>query len=347
MSAMAKPPKLDHVKRVRSKGRDYLYFKANRTGKPVLIRLPPMSSPDFWPRYAALKAARERKAVQAYTVATMIADYERSEEFENKAPATRRLYGIQFRRIENIFGKFHVNEVEPSHVRHVLSAERWPAGTRNAFIGALGSLYKWGRHHDKTAMHPTKDVARGKGGEYEPWPDDVLEAALASENDLVRLSVHLLYFTGQRIGDICKLRWSDYRNGGFTMQQQKTGKLMQIPAHAELSAELDRTPRQGITIIAGENGKPLRPDALRAELKAFTRSQGHETVPHGLRKNAVNAMLEQQCTIAEVAAITGQTYAIVEHYAARVNTRKLGRAAMLKFETGRKGNEKTFGKRKA
>jgi len=62
-------------------------------------------------------------------------------------------------------------------------------------------------------------------------------------------------------------------------------------------------------------------------------------VPHGLRKNAVNALLEAGCTVAEVAAITGQTYGVVEHYAARVNRRHLGKAAIVKLETRRRNTK--------
>lgn len=331
---------LEHVKRVVSKGNEYLYFKTE-TG---LIRLPPITSADFWPRYTALKAAKERAPAKSYTVTQMIDEYDRSSELAGKAPATQRLYRLQFRKILDVFGKFAVDEVEPAMVRKLLAAVNWNAGTRNSFIGALGALYKWGRRHDKTTMQPTKDVERAKGGQYEPWPESALEAALSADDAQIRLAVHLLYYTGQRIGDVCKLRWSDYRDDGFRLVQQKTGKAMDIPAHSRLRDELSQTPRRGITIISGENGRPLRPDALRLALQEFTRSIGYETVPHGLRKNAVNALLERECTIAEVAAITGQTYAMVEHYAARVNNRKLSRSAILKFEAEPIRNGKTAGK---
>jgi len=58
-------------------------------------------------------------------------------------------------------------------------------------------------------------------------------------------------------------------------------------------------------------------------------------VPHGLRKNAVNALLLAGCTIAEVGSITGQSMQVIEHYAARVNNRKLGEAAILKMDSRR------------
>lgn len=75
---------------------------------------------------------------------------------------------------------------------------------------------------------------------------------------------------------------------------------------------------------------------LRRVLQDFTATLDAKTVPHGLRKNAVNALLEVGCTVPEVAAITGQTHQIVEHYAKRVDRRKLGKAAILKFEKAEK-----------
>jgi integrase len=37
--------------------------------------------------------------------------------------------------------------------------------------------------------------------------EHVLEAGLKAEDDTVRLAVHLLYFTGQRISDVCAMTW--------------------------------------------------------------------------------------------------------------------------------------------
>ena len=53
---------------------------------------------------------------------------------------------------------------------------------------------------------------------------------------------------------------------------------------------------------------------------------------HGLRKSAVVFLLEAGCTDAEVSAITGQSRAMVEHYARRVNQQRLAAAAVLKWE---------------
>jgi hypothetical protein len=55
-------------------------------------------------------------------------------------------------------------------------------------------------------------------------------------------------------------------------------------------------------------------------------------VPHGLRKNAVRALLEAGCTVNEVSSITGQTAQMVEHYAREVNQLKLAEEAIRKWE---------------
>ena len=54
---------------------------------------------------------------------------------------------------------------------------------------------------------------------------------------------------------------------------------------------------------------------------------------HGLRKSAVVFLLEAGCTDAEVAAITGQSRQMIEHYSRQVNQKKLAARAILKWET--------------
>ena len=53
-----------HVKRTRSKGRSYLYFRTGQRdsrGREILAPLPSPRDPGFGDRYAALLAARSRR----------------------------------------------------------------------------------------------------------------------------------------------------------------------------------------------------------------------------------------------------------------------------------------------
>jgi hypothetical protein len=69
-------------------------------------------------------------------------------------------------------------------------------------------------------------------------------------------------------------------------------------------------------------------------LVPFATFRQRKLVFHGLRKSSVVMLLECGCTDAEVAAITGQSREMIEHYALMVNQRKLARSAILKWESG-------------
>jgi integrase len=335
---MAKLPSLDHVKYVRAKGRVYAYFNTGqkKDGKPIYARLPDPGAVGFYDSYAAMKGARTKRATNAYTVADMARDFEDSPAFKALARGSQDLYSKTLRRITEHLGKFPVAVIERRHIQVILDHEIKGAGASNIFVGVVGALYKWGRDRGKTDRAPTKGIGKLKMDQHEPWPEDVLEAGLASDDPLIRLAVSLLYFTGQRIGDVLKMRWSDIRKGTIHVVQQKTSKELWIPFLSELKAVLDETPKRGLTIIASAEGRAVGQQSLRPALQAFTLDRGHKTVPHGLRKNAVIAFLEAGCSVAETASITGQTYQMVEHYARRINQQRMAESAVLKLENKRR-----------
>lgn len=345
--AMAKLPKLDHVKYVRSKGKVYAYFNTGKTsqkGTTIYVRLPHPSEVGFYDSYAAMKGARTKRQEVGYLVSDLVRDYEISmDKRADLAAGTKALYRMANRRVVELLGDYPVNDVQPSDLRFMLENRMSGAGAHNTFLAVFRNLYIWGRRNDKTTLDPAKDFRPLKMGEHDPWPEPILYAGLKADDDQLRLVINLLYYTGQRIGDVLKMRWTDILEGEIHVIQQKTGKEVNPPLHRDLAAVLARTPKRGFTIIATEQGMPVKMAFIRDRIKAFTKSYGKECVPHGLRKNAVIALLEAGCTVAEVSAITGQTYQIVERYASKVNNRRLGQAAILKLENA-SGTGKPDGK---
>lgn len=340
-----KLPKLDHVKYVRSKGKLYAYFNTGRKkdGKPIYAALPSPASVGFYDSYAAMLGARTKRQAVSYTIADLAEDYQESTLFKAKPLGTRKYYTSTLKRVSELLGTFPVNDLQRDDIQLVLDNEMTGPGAHNAFLALLGVIYTFARKRGKTELEPVKDFDKLPTGEHEAWPAHVLEAGLTSDHNRTRLAVHLLYFTGQRIGDVMKMRWSDVKDDTVHVVQQKTGKKLRIKLHSELRDELKRTPKEGITIITQQGGKAMTPQVVRRELKALCAGFGLELVPHGLRKNAVNSLLEAGCSVAEVAAITGQTYRIVEQYASQVDQERLGSAAILKLENKR-GQGKRSGK---
>lgn len=332
-----------HVKRVTAKGKVYYYFDTglsapDRNGnlQKVFVRLPDVRAADFGDKLAAAQAARTKRnnARMMMTVERMATLYQDSREWRALASNTQDLYTIYLREVVKLIGNAPAHDVRPSDVETMLDRMGNRPGAANASLRVLGALYAWGRKrsHVRGDVNPTGGIKDIPAGEHKAWPEHVLQDALQAADQRVRLATHLMLYTGQRIGDVMAMRWSDIRDGVIHVRQQKTGKELYIPLHSALAAELQRTPRKGMTIITNRLGQPMTDQTIRRYVKAHGRKHGLQIVPHGLRKNAVIALLESGCSVAETAAITGQTYGMVEHYARQINQARMASAAIIKWQ---------------
>jgi integrase len=331
---------LPFVKRCVRRGKVYLYFKTgakSAKGQPILKRLPDPTDPSFGAIYGAYCGARTKRADigPELTVAELIRRYEYSPDFRKLSDGTQTTYGIYLRQIEREFEGAPAADVTVEDVYSLVNkmAERPQAA--NMMVTVMRNVYKFGRSPKRklVTIDPTFEIEQTDGGEYEPWPDELLAAALASDDPLIRNPVALLYFTAQRIGDVCAIHWNDIKDGHIALTQQKTGKELDVPVHSDLQAILDGIPKRGMTILADEKGRAARVATVRGRLQKWALDNHKlKIVPHGLRKNAVNALLEAGCSVGETSSISGQSLGMVEHYAKRRKNRKMAGAAILKWE---------------
>lgn len=327
---------IPHVKMTRAKGKRYYYFdtgQADEKGKRIWKRLPDLNDKTFGAVYGAMMGHRTKraKASTLLTVAGLIDLYQASVDYRDKAESTKKIYTIYHRQLVDQVGNAPASELERKDVQLLVDKMGDRPGAANMIIGAGGAAFAWATSRGYVKFNPFDNIKKNKLGEHAPWPETLIELALASDDDLVRLSVHLLYFTAQRIGDVASMRWRDLEVGYIPVKQEKTDNELQIPIHSRLKAELARHRRSLTTIIPGKVGK-AKTDAIRKALQDFASDKGYKVVPHGLRKNAVITLLEVGCSVAETASISGQSLQMVEHYAKRRSQGKLGKAAMLKWD---------------
>lgn len=133
--------------------------------------------------------------------------------------------------------------------------------------------------------------------------------------------------------------WSDLNDGVVSVVQEKTKTRLWIPLHRDLAAVLEGIPRprRSIFLMTNRRGLPWSQDGFRTSWGKMCQRLAvpDELVFHGLRKSAVVTLLEADCTTAQIAAITGQSMQMVEHYAKQVNQRKLAASAILKWENAK------------
>ena len=326
-----------YVRRKVAKGRDYFYFDTGKVvdGKRVLVALPHIRDPRFGGSYAALMGHRHRPhAGDVLRIPKLVDLYERSPRFRRRSEATKRLYSIYLRKLEALLPTAPVSEITRGDIRKLVDGMADTPGAANAFLKVCGVLFAWAKEGEYIDRNPCDGLAKFEGGEHDPWPDHIVNAALEAEDRTVRLLAHLLLYTAQRIGDVVRMTWQDLANGRVRVVIRKTGRTLNIRQHKRLEAELATRPRDSI-VVCTVDGQPITEAQARYRLQKFTEALGCKTVPHGLRKNAVNALLEAGCTAAETAAVSQQSLAMVEHYAKARDAAKLGDAAILRWENKR------------
>lgn len=332
-----------YVRPKTAKGRVYYYFDAGKggDGRRVLIKLPDIKDPRFGGSLARAQATRTNKQrlQGTLTLDGLIRLYEKSPEFAKKAASTKRSYLLYLNRANTMLrtkagDSPPARGIEKSDVISLRDQLSETKGAASQIVRAMGALYAWAVKNDKATSNPAKEVSLFEAEEHQPWPEDLIEEALADPQ--VGMPVSLLYFTGQRIDDVVAMRWDNIRGDHMLVNVKKKSKQILVAILPELQEMLDAQERPTLTILHNANAKPWTQSGLRQKLQAWAKARGHHVVPHGLRKNAVNSLFEAGCTAAEVSGITDQSLGMLEHYAKGRNKLKLGRAAIIKFDAARK-----------
>src|SRR5688572_25410126 len=112
----------------------------------------------------------------------------------------------------------------------------------------------------------------------------------------LQMALVLALWTGQRQGDLLRLRWSAYDQQRLRLFQGKGKKWVTIPVGETLATWLDRTPRRALTILTGQKGGPWTGDGFRTEWgKACERARINDVTFHDLRGTAVTRLAKAGC----------------------------------------------------
>lgn len=182
-----KPFLMKHIKRTRVKGREYLYFRTgqfNAKGNEILAPLPPADDlAGFGSAYASFMAARTRREqMQSELTVSGLCDlYEKSAHHRRLSQGTQRLYGFGLAYLRKMLPTAPAGLLERSDVALLIDGRAETPGAANSLLRTINAVYKWGRERGHVANDPGKDVPPLEIGEHQPWPQHVLDAALASE----------------------------------------------------------------------------------------------------------------------------------------------------------------------
>ena len=185
------------------------------------------------------------------------------------------------------------------------------------------------------------------------WTEADVERFMKDAPVELQRAMILALHTGQRYGDLLRLRWSDFDGKNLRLTQSKTSARVQINCTEALLRMLAGSPRTCPYILSRADGRPWftasNDKALSKAWHAHMEASGFYPKPfdelttaekrshlhlNDLRGTAVTLLAEANATVPQIAAITGHTLQsatrILERYLSK--TPALSKAAMTAFE---------------
>ena len=238
----------------------------------------------------------------------------------------------------NSLGFAEADEVEPKHIAEIRDNYGSPSAADH-YVAVIRAVYSWGIERGFARINPAADVSKiSTVKPYEPWEQWAWDL-VARMRPEIRIACSLGYYTGQRLGDVLRMHRGHIKGNSLSFIQSKTGKVLTIPCHRDLAPTLNECRDRGaIYLVSKSKGAPFNVDQFHAMWGRMMAQEPFAAIKragfsfHGLRKNAVCALLEAGCSAKEVGSITGQSLHMVEHYSHRADQIRLARAAMAKWE---------------
>lgn len=316
------------------------YWYAWRGG-PLLKGQP--GTPEFMASYQ--KAAAAKIIEGKKTLADLIRDYQKGGHFNKTlAERTRADYRKKLGEIEAQFGTMPLAACERKETRGVLRRWRDELSVKSArqadyTWSIMSAVFKHGIQYGEISTNPCALGGRLYDGSRVEviWTSPQVGAFL-HQRQYAHLHLPLLLglWTGQREGDILRLKWSAYDGQALRLKQRKgrrRGKRQNAsaivvipvaePLKAALDAELAARKAAKVSplkldaeaICLNTEGEPWREgrDGFNGFISSFKKAKakaGIEGVNFSdLRGTAVTRLALAQCTVPEICAITGHSHA--------------------------------------
>ena len=283
--------------------------------------------------------------------AHIIRQFRDSDKFARLANNTRIGYAYVLRLAEHpdTLGSLTTAEIGPIHVQAFLDGlDDRPAIQRRALI-ALKSLEAWAINVRRQFLPHSITIGTeivGSSGAREPWSET--DIALAEEHAYPALAnaITLAANTGQRIGDLCALRWVSFRiyrdRLGIDLTQQKTKLPLWVPLTLELDRAMATWPRDSLFVLTRPNGAPwTRPELSEAWYRERMRNRALEPLEakklslHGLRATAVIRLRRAGVSRLLIQDMVGMSATMVDRYCRRSEQPDNAIAALEQMERTR------------
>ena len=332
------------MQQITNGGREYFYFQKGRGSATPGPRLKLPKGPhhaEFWTSY---KSYLGSELPTPRTFDALITEYKLSPEFSRRAHATQRDFSRYLDIVSKAWGQLHVGSVRPKHVLQLRDAWSDTPVAANHLLSVLKTLINWGIPREFSETNPCIHVPKLEVDEEgaRPWPSWAYSLIEEHAREDVQRAVLLARYTGQRQADVLRMSPHHIEDDGINVIQQKTGKQLWVPLHANLRGAL--TSWDGSPYVRTPKGCSYTPDGFRAAWTRLMNDTPAGTIRkegytfHGLRASSVEKLREAGCGEPEIEAITGMSPTMITRYSRFADQKRLAKAAVGRLE-GRTSRE--------
>lgn len=328
-------------------GRTYYYFRRNG----VRIALPGVpGAREFQEAYddaISQHAPELRKKVRGNgvrgTLDWAIIQFKQSEQWEALSDSTKDVYNRRFDWLRENYGGELITAFDRRIIKRIrnLPEFRDRTSVADAIVDRIGALWNFVDEFtdvELPGINPTLGVrARHEAGDPHPaWPEDLCKAFEAYRHPRMVTAYFLMRYTGQRRGDCCEMKWSDFNQATREMfvVQEKTGTKVWVPAPQRLLDQLRSLEREGDYILMSPKGDRYASTSITNLVCAITAELGFTTSdskgrkrgysPHGLRHLCGAELTEAGCSTDLVMSILGhKTEKQARRYQEQANKRRM------------------------
>jgi len=292
-------------------------------------------TPEFDRQYWEILSGKRAEASKSWT--KLIASYRRSNRWANLKPRTRADYEKVLVYLEKKIGQIDVTRLIRKDVIEAQEANQHRTRFANYIPQVMSVLCEHAINIGWLAQNPAKGVDKLKTPDerkqpHIPWTDDAVEKWRAEAAPLPRLIFEIGVGSVQRPDDWTKFRWNDYDGTALKITQGKTDKHLHLPCTANLKAALDAAPKNGLTILTLQDGRPL-PYRRMAQIMLDERQRlglvAYDL--HALRYRGVMELAWAGCDDDEIASYSGHSSKeMIAKYAGIARQRMRARQARAK-----------------
>lgn len=272
--------------------------------------------------------------------------YTHSPQWNRLAPGSRKIYHNGMLSLAPLMDK-NAKKFTRADVVSFFDTIHHKGATCRIAITTLSNILGYAYDRGLVPVNHARGIKhQPKAEPHLRWSDEEIGNFVSVAPDHLRRAFLMSLYTGQRRGDVIRMKWEDYKGTEIRVRQEKTGRFLYIPVHPQLKAELDHIKGKKVMIQMGKkaaapspyilhnyHGNPWQALGFTQAVKRHAMSIGiTDKCLHGLRKSAGATLAELGCSPHHIASILGhKTLKEVMHYTEEADQRAMAREAMDKW----------------